>query len=143
RSSKYNATDIAEIEPKTAANWRRERFRRYMRTSGDPLHPDQIPEHNVLQRERGRDSRIAAAAPIRQVLERGAVFVEGPRVPLAGLVVEVQLERRSGLRVAQFELTGPWRTAVLVCPQVEQHQLVAEIGEILQRALAALVIEEV
>src|ERR1019366_5297569 len=201
---------MAEIVPKTARNWRKERFRKYMSpfpysvnpepigkaistqrrrerrdkrredktswrpgtesaspaysslrflcvlcvsalsgllthmlSSRDASHADQVAEDDAFQGLRGGDAGITAAAAHRHGLQSGAVLVEGERVLPARVIVEIQFQGGAGLGVAQFQLTGPWRHAVFIRPQLQKHELVAVIGEILQRSLAALVIQEI
>src|SRR6185436_17054468 len=95
----------------TARNWNRERFRRYMRTSGKGFdaeaqrrgenaclrvsaslrqklvssyspHPNEIPEDNALQGLPRGNTGIASPAPQGKTLYYGRVFVEGPGVAL-------------------------------------------------------------
>ncbi len=83
--------------------------------------------------------------PLRKAIvsTMAAIFVEGGGVAVARVVVEIELEAGAGFGVLQFQFAGPRRRAVFLGPDLQQHQLVAEIGEILQGALAAVVVEKI
>src|ERR1035438_3389468 len=67
----------------SAGNWP-------LRASRDASHADQVSENDAFQGLRGGHSGVAAAAAHRHGLQPGTVFVEGARVPPAGVVVEIQ-----------------------------------------------------
>ena len=66
-----------------------------------------------------------------------------PRVGRRVCVVRIHLKMHAALGVDQFEFAGPWRFAIFGRPDVDQHQLVAKIGDVLQRLLGSCLIEEV
>src|ERR1039458_4598373 len=193
------------MEPKRAANWRRERFRKYIAplspgeesqnspqrsrdaekiertaprfstsltpldcepamnvqphgffsasprlrgenssfSSSDPPHSYQVAEDHGLDGLGGRDAGVTAAAALRHGLDGGGVFVERVGIADAGLVVEVEFEGRAGFGIAEFEFAGPGRSAIFVGPDLEEHELVAVVGQILEGAFAAGVVQEI
>src|SRR5580700_3053226 len=136
---------MTEMDPNIARNWTSERLRKYMASypSRDSFHSDQLAENDALNRRRGGEARISAAAAQGHGLDGVAVFVEGFSVALAGVVVEIELESGAGFGVAQLKLASPRRRAVFLGPDLNQQQLVAEISQVLQSALAAVVVQKI
>src|SRR5215831_1828792 len=118
-------------------------YSRPISSSSDASHFYQISKYDAFQRLRGADPCVATSAAKGQGLDQIGVFVEGGAIAPAGIVVEVQLYARSGFGVAQFEFPGPWRIAVLFREDLEEHQLVAEVGEVLQCPFAGLVVQKI
>src|ERR1017187_7335087 len=111
--------------------------------SRDASHADQVSENDAFQGLRGGHSGVAAAAAHRHGLQPGTVFVEGAGVPPAGVVVEIQFHAGPGFGVAQFQFAGPRGNAVFIRPDLQQHQFMPVIGQILQRFFAAPVVQEI
>ena len=61
----------------------------------------------------------------------------------AGVGVEGQFHVLAGFGVFQFEFAFPGRLAIFVRPDVQQDQLMAEVGQILERLFAILIIQEI
>src|SRR5579871_510039 len=106
-------------------------------------HFDQVSEDYGFQGLRCGDTDVASAAAHGEGLDDGTVFIKGPRVSFARLIVEIQFHAFSGFGVTQFEFARPGRPAVFVAPDLDQHQLVAKVRKILERALATLVVEKI
>src|SRR5476649_1130902 len=159
------------MDPKTATNCRKDRFRKYIGSarpggyplaagspprpktpaarppapprSCDPPHPDQVAEDYALQRLRRGDSGVAPVAAQRHGLNRGTVFVKGAGVAFPRGFVKIQFDAGAGFGIAQLQFSNPGRGTVLIRPDLKQHELVAEIGQILQRSLAAVVVQKI
>src|ERR1039458_2788927 len=134
------------MEPKRAANWKRERFRKYMGNgvgSSYASHAYQVAEDVGLDGLRRGDAGVPAATAMGHGLDGGGVLVEGVGIADAGLVVEIEFEGGAGFGVAEFEFAGPGRSAIFVGPNLEEHELVAVVGQILEGAFAAGVVEEI
>src|ERR1019366_3610762 len=69
-------------------------------SSRDASHADQVAEDDAFQGLRGGDAGVAAPAAHRHGLQPGRVVVEGPRVPPARVIIEIQLQNGAGLGVA-------------------------------------------
>ena len=57
--------------------------------------------------------------------------------------VRIDLEMDSGFGVDQIEFAGPGRFAIFGRPDVDQQQFVTKVGDVLQRLLGVVLIEEI
>src|SRR5450432_2870916 len=98
------------MEPKTAANCRKDRFRKYMAVlprSCDPSHPDQVAEDYALHRLRRGHPGITPVAAHGHSLNRATVFVKGKGVAFPRLLVKIQFHASAGFGIAQLQFSNP------------------------------------
>src|ERR1035441_1761431 len=110
---------------------------------GYPARAHQRPEDDFLHRLCRRDSGVTAAIAQCQLPDGGGILVERLRVARARRLVELHLQTPTRFGILQLQFAIPRRRAVLDRPDLQQHQLVAEIRQKLQRPFAALVIQEI
>src|SRR5687768_13182993 len=72
----------------------------------------------------------------RHALQLLAVLVERRGVAITRLCIELDFEFFARLGLDYLQFTVPWRHTILVGPELNQEQLVAELGEVLQRMFA-------
>src|SRR5215468_825454 len=77
------------------------------------------------------------------MLDPGGIFVESASISAPGLFVKVQFQASVGFGVLQFQFTRPRRYPVFVRPKLNEHQLVPEVRQVLQRAITAFIVEEI
>src|SRR5215471_15845936 len=118
-------------------------YSRPISSSSDASHFYQISKYDAFQRLRGADPCVATSAAKGQGLDQIGVFVEGGAIAPAGIIVEVQLYAGSGFGVAQLEFARPGRIAVLFREELEQHQFVTEVREVLQSPFAGLIVQKI
>src|ERR1035441_5515862 len=110
---------------------------------GYPARAHQRPEDDFLHRLCRRDSGVTAAIAQCQLPDGGGILVERLRVARARRLFELHLQTPTRFGILQLQFAIPRRRAVLDRPDLQQHQLVAEIRQKLQRPFAALVIQEI
>src|SRR5215831_18614035 len=98
-----------------ARNCRNDKFRKYTTLqfrfaapeprsliSSDASYADQVSKNYTFQGLRSGNAGVTAAPAYRRGLQTGRVFVEGARVALARVFVEIQLHGNPRLGIAQF-----------------------------------------
>src|SRR5215831_4419209 len=72
-----------------------------------------------------------------------AEFIEARRVALASVGIESEFNALSGFGILELQFALPRRLTVFVRPNLHQHQLVTEIGKILERPFAVVFVEKI
>ncbi len=86
---------------------------------------------------------VAAAVAQANPLDVARVGVERLRVVCASRVVETDLQSLSGFGVRQVEQSVPAGLTIFVGPDLDQNQLMAEVGQVLQGPFTARVVQKV
>src|SRR5258706_4457099 len=107
------------------------------------LGADQRSENHVFQRHRGRHARVPPAVADGDLLQTLRVLIERSRVFLPRPLSHLHLHTAARFGVHQLQLTVPGRLPVLLGPHLNQQEFVPVIGEVLQRLLAAVIIQEI
>src|SRR5260370_15787196 len=148
RFRKYTLAPVAHAPLRAASSLHSTLLRPYAASprplfSSDASYADQVSKNYAFQGLRGCHPGVAAAPAYGRRLQPAAVFVKCERVPPARVIVEIQLHADPGLGVAQLQFARPWRHPVLIRPDLQQHELLAVIGQILQRSFAVPVIQKI
>jgi len=100
-------------------------------------------EDGLFDGHTGGKADVTTALAHGQFPDGAGVVVERFDVGGAGFVVKIQFYRFAGLGVFEFEFSVVGGLAILVAPEVDDEEFVAEVGEVLDGFFAGLFVEEI
>src|SRR5689334_12542045 len=134
---------MPEIEPRMARNSGRLRFRKNMAPLLNASRAGYRTEDRFFDSSGRREADVAAAISEADALDGAREVGEGLRVAAPGRGVEADFDGRARFGVGQIQLAFPRRIAILLIPDVQKHEFVAKVGQILQGALAVGLIQKI
>ena len=132
--------DEAETAPKIARNSSGLKFSR--NTIASPYSHHRA-EDCFFDRDVGGESRHIFLPFASPESGAGAHTHRMPACTRASLLVRIDFEMGAGFSVDQVEFACPGRLAIFRRPDVDQQEFVAKIGDVLQRPLGVVLIEEI
>src|SRR6185312_17275701 len=103
----------------------------------------QLSEYRFIERQGRGDGGVAPGIPHRDRSNGPGELIELFGVAGARFRIDMDMEPRAAFGFDKIALAVPWRVAVFIRPDLDEHKLVTVIGKILERFFAAAVVEKV